>query len=118
MSFDDEDGKRVTCSRVGPVADPRALVVGVWRCPHYTEKTAFERYHMDGRFEFRLVLAPSGSGTWKTEGTTLHVLDGAAASRYEIRHDGGVLSLAHAGAGRASSTAYRRTDRWYEFPGT
>lgn len=50
-------GDPITKTRVGAAADPEHPIVGVWRYPHASGGTAWERYTADGTMEFRLPMS-------------------------------------------------------------
>lgn len=47
-------GTAITKTRVGTAQDPERPIVGVWRYPHASGGTAWERYLADGTMQFRL----------------------------------------------------------------
>jgi hypothetical protein len=47
-------GEAITKTRVGTVEDAERPILGVWRYPHATGGTAWERYGVDGTMLFRL----------------------------------------------------------------
>jgi hypothetical protein len=47
-------GEAITKTRVGAVEDAQRPLLGVWRYPHATGGTAWERYGPDGTMRFRL----------------------------------------------------------------
>ena len=52
----DPVGEPITKTRAGAVEDAERPILGVWRYPHATGGTAWERYGADGTMLFRLAI--------------------------------------------------------------
>lgn len=90
----------------GRPSDPgTSLVMGAWQVTHISVPHPFGRYVMvlraNGAFEWVAIVPTTdageyqvkGSGTWRTEGNTLHYTSGASAGTVQYSLNEGALIL-------------------------
>jgi len=104
-------GEAVTRTRAGAPADAAKPLIGVWRYPHATGGTAWERYTADGTMEFRMPTSERPARC-AVAGGRLAILspEMKTDARYEVK--GGKLLL-FGSAGEARVFAPVAGGRWY-----
>ena len=104
-------GTPITKTRVGAAPDPERPILGVWRYPHASGGTAWERYTADGTMHFRLPTSERPS-TCTVTGDRLAITspEMKTDARYEVK--GAELRLSGASG---EPRLFRRIEggRWY-----
>jgi hypothetical protein len=104
-------GDPLTKARIGAAADPAHPIVGIWRYPHASGGTAWERYGADGTMEFRLPMSERPAACTVTlDRLSIISPQMKTDARFEVK--GGELRLF--GAADAARLFRRVTGgRWY-----